>query len=250
MKVVYHRRYCDIYAEEPAADPGRIEAIRDALAGRFEFLEPEPASQADVLRVHDLMHVDSVRADRFLYELALLAAGGALLAARKAAAGEPCFGLIRPPGHHASPGECWGFCYFNNLAISIRALQADHAIERAAILDFDLHYGDGTNNTFQGDSRVVYLHPEGRSADSFLAETERGLAQAGVRDILAVSAGFDRGKADWGDLLGAEDYRRIGEIARDYAAQHCQGRRYAVLEGGYNHAVLGRHVLAFLEGFG
>ncbi len=65
----------------------------------------------------------------------------------------------------------------------------------------------------------------------------------------AISAGFDRGLDDWGNLLGRDDYRTLGEIARNYAAEHCQGKRYALLEGGYNHSVLGKHVLAFLEGF-
>ena len=249
MDVVYHPRYCDIYAEEPAADPGRIEAIRDVLKGKFAFVEPEPASPSELLLVHTDAHVDSIRRDLFLYEVALLAVGGALLCARKAGAGEPSFGLIRPPGHHASPGNCWGFCYFNNLAISLKVLQAAKAVSRAVILDFDLHFGDGTDNTFRGDSGVVYLHPEEPTAKAFLARTEQGLEQAGDRDILAVSAGFDRGKADWGNLLSEDDYRRMGTIARDYAQSHCGGRRYAVLEGGYNHSVLGRHVLAFLEGF-
>jgi len=249
MNVVYHPRYCDIYAQEPAADPGRIEAIRDVLQGKFPFFEPEPASSSDLLLVHTEAHVDSVRRDRFLYEVALLAAGGALLSARRAMAREPCFALIRPPGHHASPAGCWGFCYFNNLAISLRALQTEHLVSRAVILDFDLHFGDGTDNTFRGDSGIIYLHPEEATAKAFLTRTQQSLEQAGDRDILAVSAGFDRGKADWGNLLSEDDYRQIGRIAANYAQEHCHGRRYAVLEGGYNHSVLGRHVLAFLEGF-
>ena len=250
MKVVYHPRYCEIYAQDPAAEQGRIEAILDVLEGRVEFLEPEPASDAELLLVHSEIHVNSIRRDLFLFEVASLAAGGALLAARTAMAGEPCFGLIRPPGHHASPGDCWGFCYFNNLAVSIKALMAEGAVEEAVVLDFDLHYGDGTDNIFLTDRNVRYLHPEERTAEAFLDRTEQELREAGDRDVLAVSAGFDRGKQDWGNLLGEDDYRRLGEIAAVYAEKHCRGRRYAVLEGGYNHGVLGRHVLAFLEGFG
>ncbi len=250
MKIVYHPSYCSHYAMDPAAEPGRIEAIRDVLEGRFEFLEPEPAGRDDLLVVHTSGHVDPLQQhDEHLYEIASLAVGGALLAARTALAGEPCFGLIRPPGHHASPGDCWGFCYFNNLAISVKALLEDGAVTKAVILDFDLHFGDGTDNIFCTDPRVVYLHPEENTASAFLESTARGLEQAGTRDMLAISAGFDRGRNDWGDLLGEDDYRRLGEICTDYANKHCQGRRYALLEGGYNHAVLGRHVLAFLEGF-
>lgn len=250
MKVVYHPRYCEIYAQDPAAEPGRIEAIRDVLEGGFEFLEPTPASDADLLLVHSEIHVNSIRRDSFLFEVASLAAGGALLAARTAMAGEPCFGLIRPPGHHASPSDCWGFCTFNNLAVSLKALMAGGAVDRVVILDFDLHYGDGTDNIFLTDPHVRYLHPEERTAEAFLQRTEREFSEAGDRDVLAVSAGFDRGKQDWGDLLGESDYRKLGEISKNYAEKHCRGRRYALLEGGYNHGVLGKHVLAFLEGFG
>jgi len=248
MKIVYHPSYCGVYAMDPAAEAGRIEAIRDALEGRYPFLEPDAASEEDLLRVHDRLHLESVRADRYLYETAALAAGGAVLAARTALAGEPCFGLIRPPGHHAGRGGCWGFCYFNNLAVSLEALLAEGAVAGALVLDFDLHYGDGTDGIYRGDRRVRYLHPEERTAPAFLARVESELLQSGGYDILAISAGFDRGKADWGDLLGPEDYRHMGSLCRAYALEQCRGRRYALLEGGYNHGVLGRHVLAFLEG--
>jgi acetoin utilization deacetylase AcuC-like enzyme len=249
MKIVYSPRYCEVYARDPAAVPGRIEAIRDHLEGHFPFLEPEPATEADLLLAHAKTHVQSIRREGHLYEIAALAAGGALLAARTAFAGEPCFGLIRPPGHHASPADCWGFCFFNNLAVSLKALFASGAVEKAVILDFDLHFGDGTENIFCREPNVVYLHPAERSADAFLERTEKGLRAAGDREMLAISAGFDRGRHDWGDLLDEKDYRRLGEISREYAIDHCGGRRYALLEGGYNQQVLGKHVLAFLEGF-
>ncbi len=249
MKVVYHPRYCEVYAHDPAAEPGRIEAIRDVLEGRFEFLEPEPAAEEELLLVHSGSHVNQIQRDPFLYEVAALAAGGAILCARNALAGEASFGLIRPPGHHASPADCWGFCYFNNLAVSLQVLMAEGAVEGVVILDFDLHYGDGTDHIFLTNPDVRYLHPEENTAAAFLETTEQAFAEAGDRDILSVSAGFDRGRSDWGDLLGEDDYRRLGEISKAYAQKHCQGRRYAVLEGGYNHDVLGRHVLAFLEGF-
>lgn len=249
MKIVYSPRYCEVYSSDPASAPGRIEAIRDCLEGRFPFVEPEPADEAALLLAHAGLHVESIRRDRRLYEIAALAAGGALLAAREAFSGEPCFGLIRPPGHHASRADCWGFCFFNNLAVSLKALLVSGSVRSAAILDFDLHFGDGTESIFFGDPAVAYLHPDGRSADAFLERTDSELRQAGDRDILAVSAGFDRGRQDWGNLLDERDFRRLGEIAKDHALRSCQGRRYALLEGGYNHQVLGRNVFAFLEGF-
>jgi acetoin utilization deacetylase AcuC-like enzyme len=211
-------------------------------------MRPDPATEDDILLAHTKPHVASIKQDRFLFEIASLAAGGAILAAKSALDGEPCFGLIRPPGHHASPGSCWGFCFFNNIAISLLKVINERAVESAVILDFDLHFGDGTENIFSRYSRILYLHPEERSSEAFLQRAREGLEKAGQRDILAISAGFDRGRRDWGDLLDEQDYRTLGVIARDYAVRCCNGRRYAVLEGGYNHAVLGRHALAFLEG--
>ena len=233
---------------DPASEPGRIEAIRNVLQGTHEFIEPAPATEDDLLLAHTESHVASIKTDRYLFEVASLAAGGAILAARKALAGEPCFGLIRPPGHHASPGSCWGFCFFNNISISLLRLIHEQAIKSAVILDFDLHFGDGTENIFCRNSNILYLHPEEYTAEAFLQRIRAGFEEAGQRDIVAISAGFDRGRKDWGDLLDESDYKSIGSIAKEYAEQYCNGRRYAVLEGGYNHAVLGRHALAFVEG--
>ncbi len=249
MKIIYHPRYCEIYSLDPASEPGRIESIRDALAGSFEFVEPTPASEQDLLLAHSPAHIASIKKDRHLFEIATLAVGGAICAATLAFEDEPSFGLIRPPGHHASPDSCWGFCYFNNLAISVLKLMNEKAIRRAALLDIDLHFGDGTENIFCRTKDVVYLHPEEFTPQAFLRRTKDLLEEAGPRDILAVSAGFDRGKADWGDLLDEADYRTLGQIAAAYAVRYTNGRRYAVLEGGYNHAVLGRHARAFVEGF-
>jgi len=249
MKIIYHPRYCDVYSMDPASEPGRIEAIRDVLKGVFEFIEPGPATEEDLLLAHTKAHVESIRSDRYLFEVASLAVGGSILAARTALDGEPCLGLIRPPGHHASPGSCWGFCFFNNMAISLLEMIRAQVVKTAVILDFDLHFGDGTENIFHRDANIVYLHPEEYSAEAFVQRVREGLEGAGKRDVLAISAGFDRGKRDWGDLLGEEEYRTIGTIAKEYAQAYCNGRRYALLEGGYNHAVLGRHTLAFLEGF-
>jgi acetoin utilization deacetylase AcuC-like enzyme len=135
------------------------------------------------------------------------------------------------------------------MAISLMALFAERKAGNAVVLDFDLHYGDGTVNCFSGDSRVLYLHPEESTPGAFLDRVTRDLALAGPRDILAVSAGFDRGKHDWGNLLGEDDYRTMGGLLKDYAAAQCGGRRYALLEGGYHHGLMGKYVQAFLEGF-
>ncbi len=247
MKVVYHPRYLEAYASNPAALPGRIEAILQELQGLFDFSEPESATEADLRLVHSRWHVDSVKRDSRLYEVAILAVGGAIEAAELAVTGEPAFALIRPPGHHASSDSYWGFCFFNNIAIAISKLIATGRIGRAFILDFDLHYGDGTDNILRGPL-IDYFHPEAQERGAFIEVIRRRLASESGYDILAVSAGFDRHEEDWGGMLHTRDYGTIGEMVKEAAHRVCGGRRFGVLEGGYNHAVLGKNVMAFLEG--
>jgi acetoin utilization deacetylase AcuC-like enzyme len=249
MKVIFHQRFYDVYTADPAAARGRMEAMVNALEGKYAFIEPEPASERDLERVHGRAHIQQIQREPLVYELGGLAAGGAMLAAETAFEGEPAFGLIRPPGHHASPHSCWGFCYFNNVAIAIRKLISDGKINRALVLDFDLHYGDGTVNIFGDSEEALYFHPEAGNRRDFLKEVERSLQSPTPYDIIAVSAGFDRHQEDWGGLLATEDYRAIGESVKEHARRRCQGRRFGVLEGGYNHAVLGSNVESFLEGW-
>jgi acetoin utilization deacetylase AcuC-like enzyme len=248
MKVIFHPRFYEVYTQDPAAAPGRMEPIVEELTGRFEFLQPEPASEKDLERVHGRQHLQSVKKDPPVYEIGLLAAGGAILAAETAFEGGPAFGLIRPPGHHASPHSCWGFCYFNNIAIAIKRLMSEEKIKSAFVLDFDLHYGDGTANTFGPSTLVTYFHPEGVNRQAFLNEIRRRLQGAGSYDIIAVSAGFDRHEEDWGGLLKTEDYETIGKWIKESSLERCQGRRFGVLEGGYNPDVIGRNVRSFLQG--
>lgn len=247
MKIVYHHRYTEVYASDPAASPGRIEAIVKELEGKYEFVEPEAASEDDLQRVHSQYHIESIRRDRHVYEVACLAAGGAIKAAQVALGGEASFGLIRPPGHHASPDHCWGFCYFNNIAVALARLVSENLIEGALILDFDLHFGDGTSNFFSG-GKVKYFHPEARNREQFVEQIANRFEEEKGYSILAVSAGFDRHVEDWGGLLTTDDYRIIGNLTKEAAERNCKGRRFAVLEGGYNHSVLGKNVTAFLEG--
>ena len=247
MKVVYHPRYREVYAGDPAAAAGRLESSLKEVSSRFELVTPQPASVEDILLVHHGLHIQRIERDPLLYEIALLSAGGAIEAAELAVSGEPAFGLIRPPGHHASPDHCWGFCYFNNVAISIARLRAEGKINTALILDFDLHFGDGTDNFFAGVPEVTYFHPEHMNSKGFIGGITDFLAERDT-DIIAVSAGFDRHEEDWGGQLTTDDYRDIGKLVRDFSERACQGRRYGVLEGGYNHDVLGKNVLAFIEG--
>jgi acetoin utilization deacetylase AcuC-like enzyme len=248
MKVIFHERFYEVYTSDPAAAAGRMEAIVEALGNDFEFVKPPAASEEDLTLVHMPDQVQRIKRSKHIYEIGMLSAGGAILAAELAWEGEPAFGLIRPPGHHASPDSCWGFCYFNNIAIAVRKLMKKERVKRAMVLDFDLHFGDGTENSFQGFPQVVYFHPEGSDGQEFVAKVQRRLEQARDFDILAVSAGFDRHVEDWGGLLTTEHYGTIGSLIKTYSQKLCQGRRFAVLEGGYNHSVLGQNVRVFIEG--
>jgi acetoin utilization deacetylase AcuC-like enzyme len=246
MKVVYHPRCTEVYESDPAAARGRMEAIVKDLGG-FEFLEPPTANLDDIRLCHTAQHIGYVQRYGSVFEAAALAAGGAIMASDIAIKGEPSFGLIRPPGHHASADSCWGFCFFNNMAIAIARLIQEKKIKTALILDFDLHFGDGTANIFGSNPDVIYFHPEDGDRQEFVDHVGRFLGQCSA-DIIAVSAGFDRHIEDWGRLLSTQDYKTIGQQVKQFAQKNCAGRRFGLLEGGYNHDVLGMNVRAFLEG--
>jgi acetoin utilization deacetylase AcuC-like enzyme len=244
MRVHFHKDCCTVYTSDPAASAGRMEAIVQAIAPYVEICSFSTATESDLLAVHPDRHIQSVRQEG-LYDIASLAAGGAIQAAQNGME-EPSFALIRPPGHHASADSCWGFCYFNNMAVSLRKLRADGRIETAFILDFDMHYGDGTVNILGREDWVDILNPHAFDRRSYLDQVQRALNTTRA-DVIAVSAGFDNHIRDWGRLLATEDYRTMGAWVRQ-AAKRNDGGCYGILEGGYNHDVLGNNVLAFLEG--
>jgi len=251
LLVVYHTRYAEVYSSDPASAPGRIESILDELKASYEFVEPEQASAQELMLVHTLDHIEHAKTHRPTFEIALLAAGGATKAAELSMQGKPAFALIRPPGHHASRNSSWGFCFFNNVAIAIEKLRIERKIGKALVVDVDLHYGDGTASIFAQSPQVTYFHPEGASRQSYVDELHQFLSvPRGPFGILAVSAGFDRHEHDWGGLLKTEDYYTIGKMLKEFAEAKCDGKRFAILEGGYNHSVLGKSVKALLDGIG
>ena len=252
--VVFHPDYLRVYANEAAAVPGRIESILKEIQGApgFLFVQPERATEDDLKIVHPQAHIDAVKLHGMvLYDTALRAAGGAILASEIAMAGQPSFGLIRPPGHHAGPERYWGFCYFNNIAIAVKKLLDEGKIRRALIVDFDLHFGNGTHDIFFNDPRVTYFHvvSQGGNRTQLLQELEAFLSQTEGYDILAVSAGFDAGKLDLGGTFEIQDYTTMGTLLKRAAERDSGGKRFAILEGGYNNKVLGKNVKAFLDGF-
>jgi len=244
MKVFFHPDFYTVYAYDPAAAMGRMEAIVEEIKEIITFAEPLPATEEDIATCHGSRHIDTVKKEG-VYDIAALAAGGAIAAAETGLT-EPAFGLIRPPGHHASRDSAWGFCYFNNMAIALEKLRRTGRIKSAMVLDFDLHFGDGTVNILGGKGYVSILNPSAHERNAYLKEVERFLTSKEV-DIIGISAGFDNHLEDWGGLLHTNDYREMGRMAREAAHSH-GGGCFGILEGGYNHSVLGKNCRALLEG--
>jgi acetoin utilization deacetylase AcuC-like enzyme len=210
-----------------------------------------------------------------------LAAGAMRDAVKLVLAGETSrvFCAIRPPGHHAEESAGMGFCFFNNVAVGARVALEDPRIQRVAILDFDVHHGNGTVDLFKDDPRVLVcssfqhphypgrLHdldlpnivstplPAGTAGKAFRNAVERDWAPALDRhepDIVLISAGFDAHERDpLGDLeLVEDDYRWVTDLIVSFANDHAQGRVVSTLEGGYDLDALARSVGAHLERLG
>jgi acetoin utilization deacetylase AcuC-like enzyme len=275
--------------------PMRLKAILSALessglASRLSMREAPEAKREHLERVHDAQHVDlifeSAPARGYAYldpdtsmnakslSAALRAAGAVVSATDAVMAGDAsnAFCAVRPPGHHATPTRPMGFCIFNNVAIgAMHAIEA-HGLERVAVLDFDVHHGNGTEDAFHDDPRVMlcstFQHPYYPycGADSsnehiinvpLPAMTDgRGFREAVERfwmpaldafspQMVFVSAGFDAHRDDPLAYLklGDEDYRWVTEKLMDVADRHAQGRVVSTLEGGYNTEALGRCVV-------
>ena len=173
MKVVFHEDFYQVYTSDPAAAAGRMEAIVEVIEPEVEFVTAGPAKEAEITLAHTKDHINFVRQSG-LYDISALAAGAAIQAAQIGLTG-PSFALIRPPGHHASSGSCWGFCYFNNMAIALQTLKQNGQITSAYVLDIDLHYGDGTVNILEDKDYVRVHNMEGRDRHSYLAEIKKEL---------------------------------------------------------------------------
>jgi acetoin utilization deacetylase AcuC-like enzyme len=132
------------------------------------------------------------------------------------------------------------------MAVALEALRRRKKIESACVLDIDLHYGDGTVNILGKRDGVTVINVEAHSRGHYLQEVEEVMKNCQA-DLIGVSAGFDNHAEDWGGLLYTEDYEEIGSRVRSAAVRN-GGGCFAVLEGGYNHKVLGENVLALMQG--
>jgi len=290
MVIVYSPRCLDYAAAGHPENPDRVRSAVAQLHKEFHtWVTPVPCTDDDILRVHTRELFSALRTGGFadadtpvfpeIFEIAKLAAGGALLAAEHALAGRPAFSLMRPPGHHAARDRVMGFCYLNNLAIAVaRTLESSPKVRRVAILDFDCHHGNGTEDIFRGDERVLFasLHqspcypgtglvsgrnclnyplPPGTGPERFLATLDEALGciQAYQPDLLAVSAGFDAYKSDpiTHMELEIETFHDIGRRIADLtqpAPKSAVLPCFAVLEGGYSHE-FAKCVEAFVSGW-
>ncbi|MBS3809142.1 MAG: histone deacetylase family protein, partial [Desulfobacterales bacterium] len=176
MKVIFNEAFYRVYTSDPASAPGRIEAIVDALPSHAEMVQAEAADEDQIRLAHTDIHISDIKKDG-LYDIAALAAGGAIQAARSGMK-EPAFALIRPPGHHASADSAWGFCFFNNMAVALLTLKQEKLIETALVLDIDLHFGDGTVNILGNKDWVRIYNPAKNSREKYMEEVEEILSRS------------------------------------------------------------------------
>ena len=283
--------------------PERLAAIADALLvrGLLDYMLPYDAplaTEAQLERAHTALHVQQLRSvapasgyaqvdpdtcmNPHTLTAALRAAGAAVLATDLVLGGEApaAFCAVRPPGHHAERDAAMGFCFFNNVAVGIRHALDVHGLQRVALIDFDVHHGNGSEDILAGDERVLMcsifetgLYPfngaDARSLKDAANMVNVGLAPRSGSDafraavtehwlpalerfgpeLVYISAGFDAHRDDDMANLGLldADYAWVTRQLMDLAWRHCRGRVISCLEGGYMLNPLARSVAAHVK---
>jgi acetoin utilization deacetylase AcuC-like enzyme len=306
LQPIHLYQHDDCLLHEPGPQhpecPDRLRAIRASLQSSrtshaFRFVEAPLGTDAQVLLAHTETYLARVKAQSPQHGTAALdpdtvLSPGSLQAALRGA-GAACAGvdalmqdecrhafiLTRPPGHHATPEHAMGFCVFNHIAIAALYAQQRYGLERIAIVDFDVHHGNGTQDIVRGRKGLHFisthqspLYPgtghadenvagnisnfplpsglDGKDYQAIFSAAVLPLLQAARPQLLLVSAGFDAHVRDPLASLALTDetYFWLGQQLRAVANEHAQGRLLSVLEGGYNLEVLGGSVTAWLSG--
>ncbi len=279
--------------------PDRLSAIEDQLiaSGLAQYLpryDAPEVTREQLERVHRPAYLDAVESaapahgivhldpdtamNPHTLDAARRAAGAAVLATDLVANGtvKAAFCCVRPPGHHATRTRAMGFCIYNNVAVGVAHALAVHGIERAVVVDFDVHHGNGTEDIFSDHPQVMmvgtFQHPfypysgtgnvapnminvplrAGADGKAFRAAVENHWLQA-LEDfspqMIFFSAGFDAHRED--DLASLQfredDYAWVTTVMRDLAERHAGGRMVSILEGGYSLSALGRSAIAHLR---
>lgn len=295
-------RVHDMGLDHPES-PQRLDAIRDHLIGTgldvaLEDREAGPADEAALARAHESLYVANLRgfmeqvestgkrrrldpdtiAAPGTWQAALHAAGAALAATDAVIDGqlENAFCSIRPPGHHATRRQAMGFCFFNNVAVAVRHALDVRGLQRVAVIDFDVHHGNGTEDILANDDRTLmvgfFQHPlypnsgseplgnnmlnlpvppytQGPAIRDMIDALWMPRLEAFKPQMLFISAGFDGHRDDDLGQLGLveADYAWITRRLKDLADRHCGGRIVSCLEGGYDLPALARSVASHLR---
>ena len=300
---IYLKHYTGVkHPEQPERLLAILESLESAkLLDRLFRIEPVPVERSILELCHDPGYIDEFKlaADNArlffhthdcplsprTFEAALCAVGGVLKGADMVMEGkvENCFCAVRPPGHHAGRSRAMGFCYFNHIAIAAKYLQAHHSLERIAVIDWDVHHGNGTQDILEEDHTVYYVsfHQDPSTCFPFsgkASETGKGKGEgytrnfpvppgAGIEeylkaiesveqamekfrpDFVLISAGFDAHIAD--PLahvnLTREGFEELTRRVKTIAEAHADGRLVSVLEGGYELKALGESVAAHIQ---